>query len=138
MQLKFLIDECLSPSLVDIALQQGHHQSTCVRNRGWAGKLDHEITQFAQDEDFTLVTHNARDFRGAGEHQPGGLFSRLEVHAGLVCITGEDLNLELQQDLFKVALTELESMDDLVNKCLEVQLIGDDYTITLYEISELP
>ncbi|ASL01144.1 DUF5615 family PIN-like protein [Xanthomonas citri] len=135
MQLKFLIDECLSPSLADIALEQGHHQSTCVRNRGWAGKKDHQITQLAQDEDFTLVTHNARDFRGGGELKPGGHYALLEVHAGLVCITGDDLDLALQQDLFRVALDEIEVMDDLINKCLEVLLDGDSYAVTVYDIS---
>lgn len=35
---KLLIDECLSPELVQMAVDAGHGESTCVRNRGWVGK----------------------------------------------------------------------------------------------------
>jgi predicted nuclease of predicted toxin-antitoxin system len=55
MTLKFLIDECLSPELVSIAVSHGHYESTCVRNRGWAGTKDYALIEHVVNEDFTLV-----------------------------------------------------------------------------------
>lgn len=40
MRLRLLIDECLSPELVQLAVAAGHVGSTCVRNRGWSGVKD--------------------------------------------------------------------------------------------------
>jgi len=40
---KFLVGECLSPGLVDVALMAGHYESSCVRNRGWLGLKDREL-----------------------------------------------------------------------------------------------
>ena len=42
---KFLIDECLSPELAEMAVQRGHGESTCVRNRGWSGLKDYQLVQ---------------------------------------------------------------------------------------------
>lgn len=36
MSLRLLIDECLSPDLVDLAIDAGHVESTCLRDRGQA------------------------------------------------------------------------------------------------------
>lgn len=64
MSLKLLIDECLSPLLVQQARDAGHAQSTCVRDRGWSGTKDWRLIQLVTADDYTLVTVNARDFRG--------------------------------------------------------------------------
>jgi len=40
MSLRLLIDECLSPDLVDLAVAAGHAQSTCLRDRGLLGTQD--------------------------------------------------------------------------------------------------
>jgi predicted nuclease of predicted toxin-antitoxin system len=71
MTFKLLIDECLSPELVAMAVAAGHVQSTCLRDRGWLGLKDWELIERVVAEDFTLVTHNARDFRGQGGDAPG-------------------------------------------------------------------
>ncbi|MDR3415253.1 MAG: DUF5615 family PIN-like protein [Nevskia sp.] len=76
MSYKLLIDECLSPKLVVLARAAGHHESTCVRDRGWQGQQDHTLMRNVVDEDFTLVTHNAIDFRGPGVPSLGGLHNR--------------------------------------------------------------
>lgn len=62
MTLKLLIDECLSPSLVEQAQAAGYPESTCVLHRGWAGCKDWTLIGHVIEHDFTLVTHNARDF----------------------------------------------------------------------------
>lgn len=42
---KFLIDECLSPELVEMAVAAGHPESTCVRDHGWLRRKDWELMQ---------------------------------------------------------------------------------------------
>ncbi len=121
MSLKLLIDECLSPELVDMAYAAGHYEATCVRNRGWLGVKDPELVRRVLDEDFVLVTHNARDFRGPGEGAPGGLYARVEFHAGLVCLNSSfRMDLPRPRDLFEIALAELKGIGDLTNIALEV------------------
>lgn len=63
MTFKLLIDECLSPTLVEMAHAAGHLESTCVRDRGWLGVKDWVLIEKVVKEDFTLVTHNSKDFR---------------------------------------------------------------------------
>jgi predicted nuclease of predicted toxin-antitoxin system len=66
MSFKFLIDECLTPRLRQIALNAGYHETTSVRDRGLVGALDHDLMKVVIAEDFTLVTRNSVDFRGDG------------------------------------------------------------------------
>ena len=56
MTFRFLIDECLSPDLVQLAVAAGHVESTCVRNRGWAGTKDWQLIEHAVAGDYTLVS----------------------------------------------------------------------------------
>lgn len=86
MSFRLLIDECLSPELVDLAVEAGYVESTCARDRGLLAKKDWELTTFVVSADFTLVTHNARDFRGTGATDPGGLHAAQPIHAGLICL----------------------------------------------------
>jgi hypothetical protein len=81
---RLLIDECLSPELVQLAIEAGHVESSSVRDRGRLGLKDWELMVYVIQEDFVLVTRNAQDFRGAGEANPGGLHGSAEVHAGLI------------------------------------------------------
>ena len=138
MPFKLLIDECLSPELVDMAVAAGHVEATCVRNRGWLGAKDHELMRFVVAADFTLVTHNARDFRGPAEGPPSGLHSKERIHAGLICLNAhEPMDIERQRALFEFALVELVTMDDLINRALEVSEAPDgSISITLYEIPQ--
>jgi hypothetical protein len=62
--LPLLIDECLSPDLVELAIQAGHVESTCLRDRGLLGTQDWTLIKHVLNADFTLVTVNAQDFRG--------------------------------------------------------------------------
>lgn len=108
MTLKLLIDECLSPSLVEQAQATGYPESTCVLHRGWAGCKDWTLIGHVIEHDFTLVTHNARDFRGAEPEAQGGLHATQAIHAGLICLTTAlPMDLQRQQDLFGIALAEI-------------------------------
>nr|WP_218883692.1 DUF5615 family PIN-like protein [Burkholderia guangdongensis] len=119
--MRFLIDECLWPGLVQIARDAGHHESTCVRDRGLSGMKDHQLIRFAVAGDYTLVTHNAVDFRGPNGGPPGGLHANEAIHAGLVCLVSWwPMTPDRQAELFGYALAELVTLGDLVNQALEV------------------
>jgi hypothetical protein len=133
---RLLIDECLSPELVQLAIDAGHVESTCVRDRGRLGLKDWELMEYVIEENFILVTRNAQDFRGAGETNPGGLHSVVEVHSGLICLDSAlELDLDLQQELFKHALDALVDLPDLINQALEVYENEDGLiSVNMYDI----
>ena len=131
MTFRLLIDECLTPELVGLAVAAGHVESTCVRDRGWAGTKDWKLIEHAIAGDYTLVTHNSVDFRGGGPGHLGGEHAKQPIHAGLICLNSVHvLDLERQRDLFQVILVELAGLDDLVNQALEV-FEQDDGSIEL-------
>lgn len=61
--MNFLIDECLPPELIDLAVQQGHSASF-VPWLGKAGLKDWELAPLAVEHGMVLVTNNSKDFRG--------------------------------------------------------------------------
>lgn len=74
---QFLVDECLTPRLVEVANRFGyvaHH----VQYRDWKSKTDQALLTFIRDEDLTLVTNNWKDF------EP--MRRREEIHPGAVVI----------------------------------------------------
>jgi uncharacterized protein (DUF1778 family) len=89
MSFRLLIDECLSPELVALAMAAGHVESTCARDRNLLGATDWRLLDYVVSKDFTLVTHNARDFRGPGGSEPGGLYGAVQIHAGLICLESQ-------------------------------------------------
>jgi Domain of unknown function (DUF5615) len=133
---KFLIDECLWPGLVQIAQAEGHLETTCVRDRGWSGMKDWALIWHVVEGDFTLVTHNAVDFRGPQGGPAGGLHAKEVIHAGLVCLVSAfPMTPARQQALFSLALAELSQLGDLVNRALEVvEDKSGEVTIMIYEI----
>lgn len=133
---KLLVDECLSPELVEMAVAAGHFESTCVRDRGWSGKKDWELIEVVVAGDFTLVTNNAEDFRGGGQGDLGGEHANQEIHAGLICLHSPRMSLAKQRELFEIALNELAALPDLVNQALEV-FEDDDGRVTV-EIYVIP
>lgn len=138
MTMKFLIDECLTPELVQLAQAAGHSESTCVRDRGLSGTKDWKLIEHVVAGDFTLVTHNSVDFRGGGPGQLGGQHAKQPIHAGLVCMNSVHvLDLQRQRDLFQVALEELANLGELVNQALEVFEMEDgSIEVVIYDIPE--
>ena len=122
MPIKLLMDECLSPELVDMARAAGHLEANCVRNLGLSGSQDWQLMRRVIAGDYTLVTHNARDFRGRTPGRAGGgLHAKQALHAGLVCLNTEiGMDIDKQRDLFEIALEQLAGCADLVNRALEV------------------
>ena len=72
--MRFLIDECLSLSLVTIAQDAGHDAQHIV-HLGKAGWKDWNVLRHACDDDRVLVTNNAVDFEK--------LYGRQPLHPGL-------------------------------------------------------
>jgi hypothetical protein len=125
--MKFLIDECLSPELAKIAREKGHAETSHVGWLGLGGLKDWELKPVILDGDWTFVTKNSADFRGAKD-DPGtnGQYADVAIHAGLVCLNGPPgMDLDMQIELFEQALTELDD-DDLVNQVLEVTLEDEE------------
>ena len=122
--MRFLIDECLTVDLVAVARQAGH-DAQHVAHVGKAGWKDWNVVRYARDGDFVLVTNNASDFRRLYAAQP--------LHAGLIILIPA-VNRVMQQRLFKAALDELATVGEPVNRVLEVDLNGDEVTLTLYDL----
>jgi len=120
---RFLIDECLSVDLVTIAGESGH-EAQHVAHVGRAGWKDWNVIRYARDGDFVLVTNNASDFRQLYATQP--------LHAGLVILIPV-VGRVVQRRLFKAALDELAIIGEPVNHVLEIDLEGDEVTLTLYD-----
>lgn len=126
--MKFLIDECLSPELVKLALAYGHVASSHVVWLGLGGQKDWELKREILANDWTFVTLNAIDFRGP-KAKPGskGQYAGVDLHAGLICLGGSGtISLDDQLELFEHALLALADDADLVNQVIDVWLEVDD------------
>jgi predicted nuclease of predicted toxin-antitoxin system len=121
---RFLIDECLSVDLVRVAGESGH-EARHVARVGRAGWRDWNVARYAREGDFVLVTNNASDFRQLYATQP--------LHAGLVILIPAVTRV-VQQRLFRAALDELAVIGEPVNRVLEVDLDGEEVTLTLYDL----
>jgi hypothetical protein len=132
---KFLVDECLSETLAHLAIARGYAGSSHVVWIGKGGWQDWNLLPIIVEGDWTFVTRNAYDFRGpARAPGPPGLHARVEIHAGLICLTDEAMDLDLQKELFEAALGELGSRPDLINQVLEVMFDGDDIVLRRYAL----
>jgi|SRR5215469_13974960 len=111
--MKFLVDECLHTSLVELAHVAGY-EAYHVAHYGLQGAKDHELMQHIRKQEFVFVTNNAADFKK--------LFARERLHSGLVIIV-PNASPELQQILFKAILDEIEN-NEPINAVVEVRLQG--------------
>src|ERR1700739_4291676 len=129
--LKFLIDECLSPELAQLARNRGYHESFHVSWLGKAGWKDWELKDLILEQDWTFVTRNSGDFRGSAS-QPGsrGQYADVPIHAGLICINGPDrMAAENEVALFGIVLDEV-GLTEMVNQAIEITLGAE----TAYEL----
>jgi hypothetical protein len=136
--MKLLVDECLSPDLVELAYENGYGQSSHVVWMKRGGSKDWELRKFIVDGDWTFVTRNAVDFRGPAD-RPGskGQYAEVVLHAGLICLNGPPgMDLDMQIELFREALAELARNSDLVNQILEITLEDDAIHVQRYELPE--
>lgn len=134
--LKLLIDENLSPTLVQLAIDRGFFCSH-VSYLGFAGDKDWELKDKILDGDWTFITANSPDFRGPRD-APGsrGEYADIALHPGLICINAPGgTNRAVQHALMNEVLNELETLGDLTNQVLELDLSRDgELTFRRYEL----
>jgi predicted nuclease of predicted toxin-antitoxin system len=115
--IQFLVDECLSPKLVEVAHRYGyvaHH----VQYRQWKSREDQALLAFIRAEDLTIVTNNWKDF------EP--MLRREEVHPGAIVLP--HVPREGQIATFELALRAITAVDpslDMVNTVIEVDESGE-------------
>lgn len=125
MALRLLVDECLSPALVNVGHQHGfeaHH----VVHMCWESRKDPFLRARLIEGDFTLVTNNWRDFRP--------MLEQAGLHAGAIILP--NVPRDEQVRLFDLALRaagELSSPPDLVNTVLEVEVDG---SVRVYDLPD--
>ncbi len=107
---KFLVDECLHTSLVELAHSAGH-AADHVTYLALGGAKDWQLMDTILERDYTFVTNNRLDFLA--------LYSRAPVHAGLVIIVPNVTPLQ-QRELFHAALDHI-GQGEIVNAVLEVE-----------------
>jgi predicted nuclease of predicted toxin-antitoxin system len=111
--LKLFIDECLSPQVARRLAEAGY-VAVHPRDYGRRGELDHEVLQRCLDEDLTIVTENANDFRK--------LIGKVDLHPGLIALPS--VGRERSWELMLAAIAFLEDQgqpaDLMVNHVLEV------------------
>lgn len=103
--MKFLIDECLSPTLATIARERGFPESTHVTWVGLRSRQDWAVVRRAVADGYVVVTQDTADFTL--------LMEREAMHPGLLCMTVAHglMSLEAQQALFAHALAWIADAD---------------------------
>lgn len=115
--IQFLIDECLSPKLVEVATRFGyvaHH----VQYRQWKSRKDDALLAYIRAEDLTIVTNNWKDF------EP--MLRREEVHPGAVVLPNVPRQAQIAG--FELALRAITAVDpplDMVNTVIDVSESGE-------------
>ena len=114
--MKFLVDECLSPTFVAGLAERGYVDAIHPKYMGWLGIDDHLIVRRALAQDRTIVSANAVDFRA--------LLREEILHPGLILLP--NAQLELSWRLFSVALGFIEvhadPTDYMINQVIEISL----------------
>ena len=126
--LKFLIDECLSPDLAQLARDRGYHDSFHVTWLGKAGWKDWQLRDLIIEQDWTFVTRNSVDFRGPA-NQPGseGQYANVPIHAGLICINGTGrMTGKVEIELFTAVLDQIGTAEYPVNEVIEAYLCEEE------------
>ena len=123
--MKFLVDECLHTTLIDVARDRGHDASH-INFLGLSGETDWGLMPRIVAEDYTFVTNNARDFRK--------LYAKEPLHPGLLIIVPQVLPAR-QRELFAALLESVSAEEFLINEVVEIALEGDVAVISRYNLS---
>ena len=107
---RFLIDENLSPFLVEPARARGF-EAMHVNHLGLRTEMDWDLLRVVAEQDWVLVTNNAIEFRGR--------YRGIELHPGVVFLLPA-VRREGQLRLFAAALDDVRNHPDLVNTALDV------------------
>jgi len=108
--LRFLIDENLSPALVEPARERGF-EAMHVNHLGLRTETDWDLLKMIADQDWVLVTNNAIEFRGR--------YGSIELHPGVIFLLTAVRRPE-QVRLFEAALEHAKTHSDMINHALDV------------------
>lgn len=139
MTCKFLIDNCLSPRLVELARARGY-VAMHLRDLKLSARKDWQLASIVVNDGWTFVTRNVKDFVGRQ-----GQYQRMDQHEGLVCLTWPEAvnGRALQLELFTAVLDAIVDLqfdqrgDDLAGQVVAVtvkSLADPDLTIERYEL----
>ena len=107
---RFLIDENLSPALVEPARRRGF-EAMHVNYLGLRTETDWDMLKVIAEQDWVLVTNNAIEFRGR--------YRDIELHPGVIFLLPAVRRAE-QLRLFEAALHHVSADGDMVNRALDV------------------
>jgi predicted nuclease of predicted toxin-antitoxin system len=114
--IRLLIDEHLSPRLVEKLAERGIHAQH-VAHVGLARAADPAVWRYAFAHDFAVVTMNARDFLR--------LATGVSLHPGPIVLRESGLTREEQWARLAPVVDRLLAIDEpLVNRVIEVWGIG--------------
>jgi len=108
--LRFLIDENLSPALVEPARERGF-EAMHVNHLGLRTETDWDLLKVVAEQDWVLVTNNAIEFRGR--------YRTIELHPGVIFLLPAVRRPE-QVRLFEAALEHAKAHSDMINRALDV------------------
>jgi len=120
---KFLIDECLHTSLVEVAHAAGH-LADHVNYLGLGSSKDWQLMATIRAQDYTFVTNNRSDFLVLHGQEP--------LHPGVVIIV-PNVTPVRQRELFAVALKHIGTRD-LTNTVAEVQYARNQIECSEYAL----
>jgi predicted nuclease of predicted toxin-antitoxin system len=120
---RFLIDECLHLSLVEVLAGAGHVAEHVVY-RGMQGWQDHSLMKVVMADEAIFVTNNAADFLA--------LHGREELHPGLVILL-PTVTPARQRDLMRAVVAHFGVRYDLINRVIEVSVSADGVVIDEYD-----
>lgn len=123
---RFLIDENLSPALVEPARQRGF-EAMHVNHLGLRTETDWELLKVIAEHDWILVTNNAIEFRGR--------YRDLELHPGVIFLLPAVRRPD-QVRLFETALDHVRSDPDMTNRAVDVSF--DQNRTPVVSVYDLP
>jgi predicted nuclease of predicted toxin-antitoxin system len=116
---RFLIDENLSPTLVEPARERGF-DAMHVNHLGLRTEADWDLLKIIAEQDWVMVTNNAIEFRGR--------YRNIELHPGVIFLLPA-VRRGAQVRLFEAALNYVQSSPDMINRALDVSFGPEQTTI---------
>jgi predicted nuclease of predicted toxin-antitoxin system len=122
---RFLVDENLSPILVEVARERGF-EAMHVNHLGLRTETDWNLLKVIAEQDWILVTNNAIEFRGR--------YREIELHPGVVFLVPAVLRAE-QVRLFGTALDYVRAQPDMVNRAMDITFGPEcEVVVTMYDL----
>ena len=123
--LRFLIDENLSPALVEPAQERGF-EAIHVSHLGLRTETGWDLLKVVAEQDWVLVTNNAIEFRGR--------YGSIELHPGVIFFLPAVRRPEKVR-LFEAASDHAQIHPDMVNRALDIAFdLSGKTTVTPFDL----